>query len=110
MKLLLDTHAFIWWDSDPTKLSPSVLAAISDPANEVWLSVVSVLEMAIKAQLGKLSLRLPLADIVAQQQANGLQVLSLMLSHTLAVEGLPLVHKDPFDRLLVAQANCETPS
>jgi PIN domain nuclease of toxin-antitoxin system len=67
MRLLLDTHAFIWWDSDPAKLSAVALAAIHDPANTVWLSAVSVWEMVIKAQLGKLNLRLPLPDIVAQQ-------------------------------------------
>lgn len=107
MKLLLDTHAFIWWDSDPTQLSAPALAALRDPANEVWLSVVSVWEMVIKVQLGKLSLRLPLAGIVTQQQANGLQILPATLAHALAVEGLPAIHKDPFDRMLIAQANAE---
>ena len=107
MKLLLDTHAFIWWDSDPGQLSAPALAALRDPANVVWFSVVSVWEIVIKNQLGKLTLRLPLADIVAQQQANGLQVLPVTLPHSLAVEGLPPVHKDPFDRLLVAQTNIE---
>jgi PIN domain nuclease of toxin-antitoxin system len=107
MKLLLDTHAFIWWDSDPAKLSAPALAALRDPANEVWLSVASVWEMVIKAQLGKLTLRLPLADIVMQQQGNGLQVFPVTLAHALAVEGLPAVHKDPFDRMLIAQANVE---
>lgn len=107
MKLLLDTHAFIWWDSDPSQLSARGLAALRDPGNEVWLSVASVWEMVIKAQLGKLALRLPLADIVAQQQANGLQVLPVALAHALAVEGLPTIHKDPFDRLLIVQANVE---
>jgi PIN domain nuclease of toxin-antitoxin system len=107
MKLLLDTYAFIWWDSDPTQLSAPVLAALRDPANEVWLSVASVWEMVVKAQLGKLTLRLPLAGIVTQQQANGLQVLPVTLAHTLAVERLPAIHKDPFDRMLIAQANVE---
>jgi PIN domain nuclease of toxin-antitoxin system len=107
MKLLLDTHAFIWWDSDPAQLSAPALAALRDPANEVWLSVASVWEMVIKAQLGKLTLRLPLADLVRQQQANGLQVLPVTLAHVLAVEGLPPIHKDPFDRILIAQANVE---
>jgi PIN domain nuclease of toxin-antitoxin system len=107
MRLLLDTRAFIWWDSDPGQLSAPALAALRDPANPVWFSVVSAWEIVIKAQLGKLTLRLPLADIVAQQQANGLQVLPVTLPHALAVEGLPSVHKDPFDRLLVAQANVE---
>ncbi len=107
MKLLLDTHAFIWWDSDPTQLSAPALAALRDPANEVWLSVASVWKMAIKAQLGKLTLRLPLADIVRQQQSNGLRVLPITLAHVLAVEGLAAIHKDPFDRVLIAQANVE---
>lgn len=107
MKLLLDTHTFIWWDSDPAQLSAPVLAALRDPANEVWLSVASVWEMVIKAQLGKLSLRLPLGDIVQQQQANGLQILPVTLAHALAVQGLPAIHQDPFDRALIAQSNIE---
>jgi PIN domain nuclease of toxin-antitoxin system len=107
MKLLLDTHAFMWWDSNPANLSPLALAALRDPANTKWISVVSIWEMVIKSQLGKLTPRLPLPQIVAQQQANGLQVLAVSLAHVLALEGLPLVHKDPFDRLLVAQTNVE---
>jgi PIN domain nuclease of toxin-antitoxin system len=107
MKLLLDTHALIWWDSDPGQLSALALAALRDPVNSVWFSVVSVWEIMSKAQLGKLTLRLPLADIVAQQQANGLQVLPVTLPHTLAIKGLPPVQKDPFDRLLAAQAIIE---
>lgn len=107
MKLLLDTHTFIWWDSDPAQLSATALTAISDPANEVWLSVASVWEMVIKAQLGKLALRLPLSDIVSRQQANGLRILSVNLMHALGVEYLPGIHKDPFDRILIAQANFE---
>src|SRR5207249_7998139 len=107
MKLLLDTHAFMWWDSDPSRLSSTALAAVRDPANEVWVSVVCVWEMAIKSQLGKLQLRLPLADIVAGQQVNGLRVLNVSLSHVLGVEALPLIHKDPFDRLLIGPADGE---
>jgi len=107
MKLLLDTHAFLWWDSDPTRLSANALSALQDQANEVWLSVASVWEVVIKTQLGKLSLRLPLAEIIAQQQANGLQILPLTLVHVQAVEGLPAIHKDPFDRVLIAQSIVE---
>lgn len=107
MRLLLDTHAFIWWDSDPGRLSPSALAAIRELANDVWVSVVSLWEMLIKARLGKLTLRLPLGDIIVQQQANGLAVLSATLTHCMALEGLPFLHKVPFDRLLIAQANVE---
>jgi PIN domain nuclease of toxin-antitoxin system len=107
MRLLLDTHTLIWWDSDPARLSDVALAALRDPANTVWLSVVSIWEILIKAQLGKLNVRLPLPDIVAEQQANGLRVLPVTLPHSLALEGLPPIHKDPFDRLLIAQAIVE---
>jgi PIN domain nuclease of toxin-antitoxin system len=107
MKLLLDTHAFIWWDSDPSRLSTMARDALCDPANTILLSVTSVWEMVIKAQLSKLSLRLPLSDIIAQQQTNGLKLLNITVEHVLAVESLPATHKDPFDRLLVAQANTE---
>ncbi len=93
MRLLLDTHAFIWWDSDPAQLSASALAALSDPANEVWLSVASVWEMVIKAQLGKLTLRLPLTDVVSQQESNGLRVLPVTLARVLAVGGLAAVQR-----------------
>lgn len=107
MNLLLDTHAFMWWDSDPAKLAPRALAALRDPSNTKWISVVSIWEIVIKSQLGKLKLHLPLPQIIAQQQAHGLQVLSVSLAHVLAVEGLPPIHKDPFDRLLAAQSNME---
>jgi PIN domain nuclease of toxin-antitoxin system len=107
MKGLLDTHAFIWCDSDPSKLSAAVVAFLKDPANTVLLSVVSVWEILIKMQLGKLTLGGPLVTILGQQQANGIQILPITLPHVLALQGLPTPHKDPFDRLLVAQANIE---
>ena len=108
MKVLLDTHAFIWWDSGPTKLSPQARAACEDRANVVLLSVASAWEMQIKLQLGKLDLRLPLAEVIAsQQQSNDIQVLPVALGHVLALQDLPTHHKDPFDRLLVTQANME---
>ncbi len=109
MKLLLDTHTFIWWDSAPNKLPPQVLALCQDPANEMLLSVASLWEMQIKLQLGKLQLELPLREIIeGQQQTNNVQVLPITLAHILALEGLPTPHKDPFDRLLAAQANVES--
>jgi PIN domain nuclease of toxin-antitoxin system len=105
MKLLLDTHTFIWWDSDPAKLSPQALGLCQDRANVILLSVVSVWEMQIKWQLGKLQLRLPLAEMIAsQQQTNQIEVLPGNLAHVLALESLPAHHKDPFDRILIAQA------
>lgn len=108
MRVLLDTHTFIWWDSDPSRLSPLVLTLCNDPTTTIILSVASVWEMQIKLQLGKLTLNLPLADIVTSQQTNGIDVLPVNLSHVLALQSLPTPHKDPFDRLLVAQANVES--
>ncbi len=107
MKFVLDTHTFIWWDSDPSRLSAQARAILPDPTVTVLLSVVSVWEILIKLQLGKLSLGLPIAQIVAQQQGNGIHVLPIILDHVLALEGLPFIHKDPFDRLLVCQAMAE---
>lgn len=108
MKLLLDTHAFIWWDSAPDKLSPLARAACEDRTNLLLLSVASAWEIQIKLQLGKLHLRFPLAEVIAsQQETNDLQVLPVTLSHVLALQGLPAHHQDPFDRLLLAQANAE---
>jgi PIN domain nuclease of toxin-antitoxin system len=108
MKLLLDTHTFLWWDSDPSRLSSKALALCQDRANTVLLSVVSVWEMQIKSQLGKLKLSVPLAEVVEiQRQINNVEVISITLAHVLALENLPTPHKDPFDRLLIAQANVE---
>jgi PIN domain nuclease of toxin-antitoxin system len=108
MKLLLDTHTFIWWDSEPSKLSPQALALCQDPNNTLLLSVASVWEMQIKAQWGKLTFARPLKELIGQQQqTNQLEVLEITLSHVLALDGLPTPHKDPFDRLLVIQANLE---
>jgi PIN domain nuclease of toxin-antitoxin system len=97
----------MWWDSGPSRLSGLALAALSDPSHSVSLSVVNLWEILIKAQLGKLTLRAPLRQIVEHQRANGIQILPVTLSHVLAIEGLPPIHKDPFDRLLAAQAVAE---
>ena len=108
MKLLLDTHTFIWWDSEPTLLSPTAFAVCSDAANELVVSTASVWEMQIKHQTGKLALRLPLQDILThQQRTNAVVILPITEQHVLALDSLPTPHKDPFDRMLVAQAVSE---
>ena len=105
MKLLLDTHIFIWWADDPEKLSHTALSALEDEANELILSVASVWEMQIKIQLGKLKLSLPLKELIKnQQETNDLTVSPVILTHVLALDTLPFHHKDPFDRLLIAQS------
>ena len=108
MKLLFDTHAFIWWDGAPAHLPTHVLALCQDPANTLLLSVASVWEMQIKLHLGKLKLSLPLAEIIeGQRRTNSIEVLPIALDHVLALDTLPDHHKDPFDRLLIAQAVVE---
>ena len=108
MNLLLDTQIFLWLDDDQAKLSSAAKGACSDTGNTLWLSAASAWEMQIKIGLGKLRLRRSLAEtITSHQTTNGLQILPVQLSHALALENLPLHHKDPFDRLLIAQANCE---
>jgi PIN domain nuclease of toxin-antitoxin system len=105
MRLLLDTHVFIWWADNPEKLSPAALAALEDEGNELLLSVASVWEMQIKIQLGKVKLSVPLKDLVKnQQETNNLTVSPVALPHVLALDALPFHHKDPFDRLLIAQS------
>ena len=108
MNLLLDTQAFLWLDSDQAKLSAPARQACANPENTLWLSVASAWEMQIKTALSKLRLARPLGQIIAEQQtANGLQVLTVNLAHVLALQALPPHHKDPFDRLLIAQAKSE---
>lgn len=108
MKLLLDTHTFIWWANEPEKLSEKVLAACQDNSNTLILSVVSAWEMQIKMQLGKLKVSRPIEELIKiQQQTNSLQVLPIELTHVMSLSNLPAHHKDPFDRLLIAQANIE---
>lgn len=108
MRLLLDTHTFIWWDIEPANLSPKALALCRDSNNQIVLSVASVWEMQIKIQLGKLGFTKPLADMISEQQRrNNLEILPVNLAHALALETLPLLHRDPFDRLLIAQAKTE---
>lgn len=108
MKLLLDTHTFIWWASASAKLPLAVRVHCSDPANTLLLSVVIVWEMQIKIQLGKLKVNRPLPDLVEHhRRVNQMQVLPVSLEHVLALDALPVQHKDPFDRLLVGQATVE---
>jgi PIN domain nuclease of toxin-antitoxin system len=108
MKLLLDTHTFIWWATSSDKLSSNVLALLTNADNQLILSLASVWEMQIKCQIGKLQLGKSVPTLVAnQQEHNHLLVLPIELSHVYALENLPGVHKDPFDRIIIAQAVVE---
>ncbi len=105
MKLLLDTHAFIWWDKAPERLSGRVLRALNQSSNEVFLSVVSLWEMSVKAAAGKLELHGTVRSrIEIQLEENSLRLLALEPAHVWALDGLPGIRGDPFDRMLAAQA------
>lgn len=106
--LLLDTHALLWWVEDAPQLSAKAREQIADASRPCFVSVASCWEMAIKSSLGKLRLALPVGDYVSQHVAeNGFRLLSISLEHAAFVESLPFHHRDPFDRLLVAQGVCE---
>lgn len=108
MRALLDTHTFLWWIVDQPRLSPQVRALLEDGANEFYLSAASGWEIAIKAQLGKIELPDDPAPFIAEQLAlNAFVELPVRLNHALHVCKLPFLHRDPFDRLLVAQSQLE---
>jgi PIN domain nuclease of toxin-antitoxin system len=108
MKLLLDTHVFVWWTQSPALLSAPVMAACGDRSNEVYISLATLWELQIKSQLGKLSLIEPLATQVAREmKANQFQLLAIAPEHIFALAGLPHHHRDPFDRMLAAQTLTE---
>jgi PIN domain nuclease of toxin-antitoxin system len=105
MRLLLDSHVFLWWVSDDARLSRPQREAISDGANACFLSHASIWELAIKASLGRLELPQSVGRFVSEQcELHGFQLLPITLDAVTRVETLALNHRDPFDRLLVAQA------
>ncbi len=108
MTLLLDSHAFLWFVWDDPNLSSSAKGLIEDPANRKLVSVASCWEIAIKVGLRKLALGEPATTFLPRELAkNGFHLLAIELAHATFVETLPPHHKDPFDRLLVAQVIIE---
>ncbi len=108
MKLLLDTHSFLWFIGGGSKLSMNARMLIEDVSNQSMLSVASLWEMAIKVSIGKLSLGQPFETLIPQQMSlNGIGMLEISFPHTVVVATLPVYHRDPFDRLLIAQAIVE---
>lgn len=104
MRLLLDTHVVLWWLGDDTKLTPTVRSAITSGANEVFVSSISVVEISIKFSLGKLRAPRELLELLTE---NGLAQLPFSSVHAIELRELPWHHRDPFDRMLVAQARVE---
>lgn len=104
MSFLLDTHVLLWWLSNPQRLSERVQEVIGDSRNIVFVSAASIWEIEIKVALGKL--RIP-ADLEIQLEREQFQELPIHWAHTRAIAALPSLHRDPFDRLLLAQAKVE---
>lgn len=102
---MLDTHAFLWFIAGDSQLSQDAQVAIADAANDVLLSAASLWELAIKLSLGRLSLDGPFESFIAEQlPVNSIDLLPISLAHVTRVATLPFHHRDPFDRLLIAQA------
>ena len=108
MKLLLDTHAFIWLNTQPSRLSSNVMGLLTSGLHDIYLSIASPWEMQIKSQLGKLSLDVSLAELIdTSVNRNNIGLLNIEFKHIDYLANLPLHHKDPFDRMIIAQSILE---
>ncbi|WP_069790385.1 type II toxin-antitoxin system VapC family toxin [Cyanobacterium sp. IPPAS B-1200] len=104
MRFLLDTHILLWWLGNDNRLPPKIRSVISNPENIIFISSATVWEMSIKKSLGKLSVP---NNLLEKLNDNNFTVLNITAEHGLSVTELPLHHKDPFDRMLIAQALIE---
>ena len=108
VRILLDTHTFLWWNEASPRLSKKALVLLTDPVNTLLLSVVSAWELVLKTQTGKMRLtESPSVYVPTRMAYYAMQALPVTLAHVLECESLPLHHRDPFDRLLIAQATIE---
>jgi PIN domain nuclease of toxin-antitoxin system len=105
VRLLLDTHALLWWSHEPNRLAARAKEAIANAENDVFVSVVSAWELAIKAALGRV--RFP-GNLEAELDRHGFQKLGISFAHAQQIGSLPSHHRDPFDRMLIAQARSES--
>ena len=108
MKYLLDTHAFLWFVSEDNRLSSKAQSIIKNSRNDIYFSAVSAWEMSIKIRLGRLSIEEELEPfIIKQLSENNFSTLSITIFHSIYTSKLPDIHKDPFDRMIVAQSQVE---
>jgi PIN domain nuclease of toxin-antitoxin system len=105
VKLLLDTHAVLWWLAEDARLGPAARELIADPANDVLVSAASLWEIVVKQRVGKL--QADIGEICRAIAAQGIPVLEIGVAHLATLSVLPAHHRDPFDHLLIAQAICE---
>ncbi len=107
MHLLVDTQSYLWLGLDPRSLSAAATEAARNPSNTLFVSIATLWEIAIKVSIGKLPLPTMIAAFIAGQESPGFTTLPVTEAHTLVASALPLIHRDPFDRMLVAQARVE---
>lgn len=107
MKLLLDTHTFIWFVEDDSYLPQKLKLLIEEPQNEIFLSIVSLWEMAIKIQLKKLNINKSINEIINFSIENGFILLPILPEHIIRLSQLEFHHRDPFDRMIIAQGLAE---
>ena len=107
MRFLLDTHAIIWYVEDSLELPKQITRIIDNPENEIYISSVSLWEIALKVSLGKLDLRLPLDEFFMNIRSRDFTFLQIEDEYLNRLLGLPFVHKDPFDRLIISSALAE---
>ena len=107
MNILLDTHAAKWFFDDDKRLPQSAIDAIYSPESDIYISMASIWEMAIKLSIGKLQLNGGIVNFVDTINDNGFRLLDIAPEHAIEVVKLPLIHRDPFDRMLIAQAAIE---
>jgi PIN domain nuclease of toxin-antitoxin system len=108
MRLLLDTHAFLWWVTDDDRLSAAARASIGASDSQVFVSAASAWEIITKVRIGRLPLHGPVDGFIARHlEENAFQPLAITMRHTFELEAMPDLHRDPFDRMLIAQALAE---
>lgn len=108
MRLLIDTHAFLWFIQGNDSLSNVAKSLIEDSTNQKFISIASLWEIAIKVSIGKLEIAMPMIDLVAEQVfGNAFEILQILPEHLDELANLPFHHKDPFDRVIIAQSLAE---
>ncbi len=107
MKLLLDTHVLLWAAGAPEKLSKTAQTLIDNPDNQLYFSAASLWEISIKNKLGRADFKVDLAVLRRNLLDNGYEEIAINSAHTIGVDALPNIHKDPFDRMLIAQTGVE---
>jgi PIN domain nuclease of toxin-antitoxin system len=107
LKLLLDTHTFVWFINGDSLLSNKAKKEILKPSNSKFISIASIWEMAIKISLGKLKVNYQFQEIFKQIEENGFEILPIVFEHTLLVSQLEFYHRGPFDRIIIAQSISE---